>query len=111
MRFHRRRVRLGTRPQLDRDRVIPARVGVNGKGTQRRDQKPAEPYTLAAPLNADAIHPVVPIAGADERYAMRSRRAGFAQRAQGMLVDRAAFVTHFWQVIHFVLMRFERAHR
>ena len=40
------------------------------EGVQRGVQEPAEPDAFAAAVFADAIHAVVPVAGADQRQAV-----------------------------------------
>ena len=64
---------------------------------QRGVQEPAEPHALAAAMFADAIHAVVPVAGADQRQSMlahvqrafETEAAVFEQR-RGALADRRA---------------------
>ena len=56
---------------------------------QRRAEKPAEPDAFAAPFDADAIHPVVPIAGADQRKAVSAGRAARARWPGGSVPTAA----------------------
>ena len=81
------------------------------EGAERRNQKPGEPHTLATSLHADAIHAVIPIADADERQTVGTRRCRLAQRAETVLVDRPLLIARTRQVVDLVLVRLQCAHR
>jgi hypothetical protein len=50
---------------------VAAGLGQLGGPAQGRQQEPGEPDALAAPLGFDAIHPVVPVAGAHQGQAVQ----------------------------------------
>ena len=54
---------------------------------QRGVQKPAEPDALAAARGADPVHAVVPVAGAEQRQAVRADGQARIQRAHAMLIQ------------------------
>ena len=66
----------------------PRASAIGAKRSQRRVQEPAEPDALAAACDADAIHAVVPIAGAEQRQAVRADRQTRIERAHAMLEQR-----------------------
>ena len=55
-----------------------------------RVQEPAEPDALAPALGADSIHPIVPVAGADQRQAVAADREAPVERACAVLEERGA---------------------
>src|SRR6185437_11112448 len=57
-----------------------------------RVEKPAQPDALAATICADAIHPVVPVAGADQRQAVTADGEASVEAAGAMLEQRSAMV-------------------
>ena len=67
-------------PALAASRVA-AGLGDGGERGQDRVQEPAQPDALAPALVADAVHPVVPVAGPDERQPVRADRRGSASMA------------------------------
>ena len=57
-------------------------------------QEEAEPGALAAPCRADAVHAVVPVAGADERQAVRAGGDALVDRPDAVLEERAVLGGH-----------------
>ena len=55
---------------------LAARGGERRESRQRRVEEPAEPNAFAFALFADAVHAVVPVAGADERKSVAADRPG-----------------------------------
>ena len=55
------------------------------------DEKPAEPHTFPAPLIPNAVHPIVPVTGADERESMRPVFHGVRYGTHGVLEQRRPF--------------------
>jgi hypothetical protein len=51
---------------------LPASLAETREASDHRDREPAEPDALPHPGRADAVHPVVPIAGAHERQVVRA---------------------------------------
>ena len=59
-------------------RAVSPRASASGaKSLERRVEQPAEPDALALAQFADAVHAVVPVAGADQRQAVRRRPRGW----------------------------------
>ena len=54
-------------------------------------QEEAEPRALAAALRPDAVHPVVPVAAADQRQPVRADGQALVDRANAMFEERAVF--------------------
>ena len=50
-------------------------------------QEPAEPHALAAAVLADAVHAVVPVAGADQRQAMLAHLERALEAAAAVLEE------------------------
>jgi hypothetical protein len=64
-------------------RAVSPRASASGAKRQRRIEEPAEPDALALALFADAVHAVVPVAGAHQRQAVRpTARLASSARAQ-----------------------------
>ena len=89
--------------------VAAAPLAERREVVQHGDQEPAEPHALAAAFVADAVHPVVPVARADERQAVRAVlhrvrrwRARRARRASADCGETAR------QQIGLVLVRLEQ---
>jgi hypothetical protein len=59
---------------------------------QRGAQEPAEPHALAAALQAEAVHAVVPVAAADQRQAVGAAGVAAVERAQAVVEQRAVAV-------------------
>jgi hypothetical protein len=72
--------------------VGPACVRNDHEATERRVEEPSEPHALASPPVADAVHPVVPITGADQRQAMLADVQAPVERTSAMLEERAVLV-------------------
>ncbi len=51
-------------------------------------QEPAQPHALAAAVFTDAVHAVVPVAGADERQAVLAHVERAFESAAAMLEQR-----------------------
>src|SRR5919204_4124355 len=75
---------------------------------QHDDEEPSEPDALTTPQMADAIHSVVPVAGADERQSVRAVLQRAIDRANRMVVDGCGFTGDRRLSIHLPLIRFER---
>ena len=85
-------------------RVFPSRAFANGaKTVERRVQEPGEPDALAAPRLADAVHAVVPVAGADQRQAVFADGEALIQRARAVFEERRAFVRDRWLEVRIVI--------
>ena len=69
---------------------VAARLRDRGPLGQGRVEEPAEPDALAPPLLADSVHPVVPVAGPDERKAVTSNGQAPVERAGAVLEERRA---------------------
>ena len=78
-------------PCCGADRLL-ARVGERREGGERGVQEPAEPDALALPQFADAVHAVVPVAGADQRQAVGAERQALIERAGAMLEQSGGLV-------------------
>src|SRR4030095_10531389 len=63
---------------------------------QRRAQEPAEPDTFAAPQLADAVHAVVPVAGADQWQDVRGGTQAAVETAGAMFEQRRRFIGDLW---------------
>ena len=70
-------------------RRLAARLGERREGRERRVQEPAEPDALALAAVADPVHAVVPVAGADQRQAVRADGEAAVERARAVLEERA----------------------
>ena len=68
--------------------AAPRALGDGREAQQRGVQEPAEPNAFAAPRDADPIHAVVPIAGAEQRQAVRADCKTRIERAHAMLEQR-----------------------
>lgn len=69
--------------------VLAAAAAEPDKVRQDAMQKEPEPSAFSASFLADAVHPVVPIAGAEKREPMRSCRRATIDRSGAMLEQRA----------------------
>jgi hypothetical protein len=72
-------------------REFAARLRQRRKGIQGGVQEPAQPDALAAAVFADAVHAVVPVAGAHQRQAMHAEIGAF-ESAAAMLEQGRGFV-------------------
>src|SRR5579863_9987587 len=88
---------------LFRALMFAARIRNLGKLPQNRVQKPAEPYAFAFTVLADAIHAVVPIAGAHQRQAVRTKTEAAIQGSRAMLEQRRASLRNARLKIRFFL--------
>ena len=61
---------------------------------QHDDEEPAEPHAFAAAAVADAVHAVVPVAGADERQPVRAVVHRAVDGADAVLEERRALGGH-----------------
>ena len=71
---------------------VAARVGERREGAERRVKQPAEPDALALAKFADAVHAVVPVAGADQRQSVRADLEAGIEPARAVLEQRADLV-------------------
>ncbi len=71
-------------------------------------EEPAEPDALATPLVADPVHPVVPVAGADQRQAVRTDGQAGLDRPGAVLEQGRRFSGEFRQVVRVVLAGTDR---
>src|SRR6185437_9286832 len=83
---------------------------MHGETAKRRDEKPREPDAFAFPLDTDAVHPVVPITGANERQPMVADGAGAVDRSRTMLVQGPRLRAHRRQIVDLLFVIVERAH-
>src|SRR6185295_17996490 len=60
---------------------VVARAAERHEVNEDAVEEESEPRALATALRADAVHPVVPVAAADERQTVRARRQPFVDRA------------------------------
>src|SRR4029077_14081022 len=84
VRFHGGDISVRPRPEPGGFRVSPG-LRVLAEGAQRRDKEPRQPDAFAAPLDADPVHSVVPVALADQREALGPRGARPAQGPDAVL--------------------------
>ncbi len=70
------------------ERRIAARLRERFELTQYFAQEKAEPHALAAALQADHVHAVVPIAAADQRQSVCAEAQSMLDRADRMLIER-----------------------
>src|SRR5205823_3182399 len=75
---------------------------------QHDDEKPAEPDAFAASQMPDAVHPVVPVARADERQPVGAVLQRVIDRANRVLEHRCCLRRYRWQTVRFTLPRLER---
>ena len=106
----RRCVRVGPLTEIGGDGHIAAGLGVLGESPQGSDQEPREPHTLPPALHTHPVHPVVPVTDADQGKPVRAGGAGSLERSQAVLVHARALLGDLGQVVHLVLIRFQRAH-
>ena len=85
-----------------RGAIAPARrariAACGGHRRQRVDggqHEPAQPAAFATALRADRVHAVVPVAGADQRQAVRAAGEAGVDRQRAVLVQRRLPVGHF----------------
>ena len=62
-------------------------------------QEERKPHALALVLRADEIHPVVPVAAADERQPMHAESEPVFDRPHAVLVERAVFPRALRQIV------------
>ena len=73
-------------------RRVAACVGKRRERDERRVEKPAEPDAFAPAVFADAVHAVVPVAGADQRQAVAPTCQAGIEAAGAVLEQRADLV-------------------
>src|SRR5688572_15551453 len=110
MLLDRLRIRVRRRAQRRSGLAVAAPLADRGKWTQRRDQEPGGPDALAAAMNADSIHSVVPVAASDQRQPVLALRAGPLERSYAVLVYRGLFFRDLREVVHLVLVGIQLAH-
>ena len=71
-------------------------------------QEEPEPDALAAALPAHAVHPVVPVAAADQRQPVRAGRQAPVDRAHAVLEERGPLRGHARLAVGLLLVRRER---
>src|SRR5262249_31409391 len=84
---------------------IAAGTGQIGKGTQTGDQEPADPDALALATGADAVHAVVPVAGAHQRQAVRTEAQAVLQSANAVLVQAPVLAGPLRQTVIVLALR------
>ena len=67
--------------------VLAALLGDRREAPDEIAQEPGEPHRFAAALVADAVHAVVPVAGAHQRQAVRADAEAAIDRARAVLED------------------------
>src|SRR5271157_3650099 len=70
--------------------VLTARIRNLGELPQNRVQEPAQPNALALALLAYAVHPIVPVAGADQRKTVATDSEASVQRSGAMFKEGCA---------------------
>src|SRR5437870_2066765 len=75
---------------------------------QHDDEEPTEPHAFPTPQVADAVHAVVPIAGADERQPVRAVLQRAIDGANRMVEHRCGFLGDRRQTVRFTLVSAER---
>ena len=70
--------------------VLAAGVGQFGKARQQRELEPGQPDAFALAAFADPVHPVVPVARADQRQAVSAAVEADVDRPRAVLEQRAA---------------------
>ena len=78
-----------------------------GKVVQHRHEEPSQPHALATAAMSDAVHPIVPVAGTNERKTVRAVLHRVRDRTYGMFEERGGLRRHVRQEIRFVLVCFE----
>ncbi len=91
-----------------RERAVAARARDLGESLEHGAQEEAQPDALAAALDADAVHAVVPVARAHQRQAVRAESQPVLDRAHAMLVQARGLRGPAGQVVVRVVLR---AHR
>ena len=71
-------------------------------------EEEAQPHALAAPFPSDAVHAVVPVAGAHERQPVRAPRERAVERATAVRVDVGRLPGRRRQEVGLILAGFER---
>ncbi len=66
-----------------------ARLGQRSHPVERRDQEPSQPDAGAASTFAHPVHPVVPVAGADQRHSIRAGQRDGLIEPPGAMVEEA----------------------
>ena len=74
-------------PRLGADRI--ARIGQGGNHPDGGDQQPAQPDRCALSAFAHPVHPVVPIAGADQRQTVRPGQGNALVNSPGTMFKQA----------------------
>src|ERR1700694_1454150 len=74
----------------------------------RREQKPGQPDAFAAALFTDAVHAIVPVAGTDQRQAVRAQREADIERTRAVLVQTGLTARDSWLETRFSLHILER---
>ncbi len=74
------------------------------KTLEHRHQEPGQPNALAFPLDAHSIHPVVPIADADERQSVRACGQAALDRPATVLVQAGTLHCRLWNEVHLMLI-------
>ena len=80
-------------------------LGRLGEGAQGGDQEPGDPDALPASPGADPVHPVVPVAGAHQGEAVRAESHPSLERADAVVVQRAADLRDVRQAVIILLVR------
>src|SRR4029079_18101516 len=79
--------------------VLPALRGDRRVAGDDVAQEPGQPDRLAAPLLADAVHAVVPVAAAHQWQAVRADAQAAIDRARAMLEDARRLLAHRRRVV------------
>ena len=73
---------------------VAARLHDPGEVTQDLREEPSQPHALAAALMPNAVHAVIPVAGADERQSMRADGQAALDGADTVFVEGPALARH-----------------
>src|SRR5665213_290522 len=90
---------------------VPARCCNIRSLLECANEEPRKPDADALSFDPDAAESVVPVSAPDQREIVLAERTGFPQRAQAVLVNRRSLVRLLRQVIEFVFVGRELAHR
>ena len=89
--------------------VSPRAAAIGTNARQGGVQEPAQPDALALARLADAVHAVVPVAGADQRQAVRAGGEAEVEAARAMLEQRRRLVGLVGLEVEIVLAGPQRA--
>jgi hypothetical protein len=101
----------GTPPPAIRLLCHPPLLTDGGEGLRRGDREPGEPDALPTAETAHSIHPVVPVARADERQAVGAVREPTIERSLTVLEEGPGLIAGLEHGVEIVLFLGERPAR